>query len=369
MNKRRYSVLLLLLFLLTSCMNSQNNIPESPTPKPRPVLLPPHSTPALTNTLRAQAAARGILIGTAVDATALVQDSAYAETLGREFSILTPENAMKFDALEPAPNVYNFKQADELVAFAKAHQMQVHGHNFVWYRALPDWIKQGSFTKAQLSSILHDYITTVMTHYKGQVSMWDIANEVLDDQGQFRTSIWYTTLGPDFLDQAFRWAREADPHVQLFYNDYGTERPGVKADALYALVKGMLARGVPIDGVGFQMHVGLGDPPTKQAVIANFQRFADLGIKVQISEMDVMVQGSSLPLQQKLQAQAHLYQDMLSACLSVSACEAFTMWGFTDRYTWIPAATGHPDQPLIFDQNFQQKPAYTALFQTLTSNP
>jgi endo-1,4-beta-xylanase len=243
--------------------------------------------------------------------------------------------------------------------------MQVHGHTFVWYRALPDWIKHGTFTKAQLMPILHNFITTVMQHYKGEISMWDIANEALDDQGVFRSSIWYNTLGPDFLDQAFRWAHEADPQVKLFYNDYGTEAQGAKSDALYALVQGMLARGVPIDGVGFQMHIGLNTTLSKSAVIANLQRFADLGLKVQISEMDVMVQGSNLSSHAKLQAQADLYQDMLSACLFVSTCVAFTMWGFTDRHTWIPAATGHSDQPLIFDVNYHPKPAYTALFQTL----
>jgi endo-1,4-beta-xylanase len=363
-HKKLYPLLLVLLVLLPGCMQSQPKTPVSITPKASRVPLQTQLTQD-TSTLRTLASSRGVLIGTAVDTTALMQDSEYASVLGREFSVVTPENVMKFNALEPAPNVYDFKQSDELVAFAQAHAMQVHGHTFVWYRALPDWISQGSFTKAQLSAILHNFITTVMQHYKGEISMWDIANEVLDDNGAFRPSIWYNTLGPDFLDQAFRWAHEADPQVQLFYNDYGTEAQGVKSDALYALVKGMLARGVPIDGVGFQMHIGLNTTLSEAAVSANLQRFADLGLKVQISEMDVMVQGNNLPPQTKLQAQAELYQDMLSACLSVSACVAFTMWGFTDRYTWIPAATGHPDQPLIFDVNYNPKPAYTALFQAL----
>jgi endo-1,4-beta-xylanase len=354
--KKRYLLFLLFLTVLVSCTNSLKHESAQATPQ---------ATPVNATTLRALASSRGILIGTAVDANALVQDSKYAAVLGREFNLVTPENAMKFDALEPAPGVFDFKQADAIVAFAKAHQMQIHGHNFVWYQALPDWIKQGSFTKAQLSSILHDYITTVMKHYKGQVMMWDVVNEALTDQGAFRSSIWYNTMGPDFLDEAFRWAHEADPQVQLFYNDYGAETEGVKSDAIYALVKGMLARGVPINGVGFQMHVGLNSAPSEQAVIANMQRFAALGLKVQISEMDVMIQGDPRPLEQKLQAQAQIYQNMLSACLAVSACESFTMWGFTDRYTWIPASTGHPDQPLIFDSNYQRKPAYTALVQTL----
>jgi endo-1,4-beta-xylanase len=360
---KRYCVLpLMLLILLTSCTNASENVHLAPTGKP--LNLPTH-IPIDANSLRAKASERGLLIGAAIDANALEKDKEYSELVGKEFSILTPENVMKFDTLEPAPNVYDFKQADELVAYAQAHQMQIHGHNFVWYRALPDWIKHGTFTRAQLIPILHDFITTVMTRYKGKVAMWDIANEAVDGNGAFRPSIWYNTIGPDFLDMAYQWAHEADPQVELYYNDYGIEVPGVKADAVYTLLKNMRAKNIPINGIGFQMHLSLGNPLSREAVISNMQRFAALGLKIQITEMDVQIQGDSRPLQERLEAQANIYQDMLSACLAVSACEAFIMWGFTDRYTWIPAATGHPDQPLIFDSNYQEKPAYKALFQTL----
>jgi endo-1,4-beta-xylanase len=368
--KRNHSLLLLLLpILLVGCAPNFGGSIKTVTATPKATHsaqpTPMIATTNVAETLRAQAQARGILIGAAVNVDALEQESEYAQVLSREFNLVTPENVMKLDTLEPSPGVYNFKQADELVAFAKAHQMQVHGHNFVWGQALPDWLQHGSFTKAQLSSILHDYIATVMARYKGQVTMWDVVNEALGDPKGYHSSIWYDTLGSDGFDMAFRWAHEADPQVQLFYNDYGVEALGAKSDAMYAMVKGMLARGVPINGVGLQMHISLDGAPSEQSVIANMQRFAALGLKVQISEMDVQLQGDPRPLPQKLQAQAEVYKNMLSACLAVSACESFTMWGFTDRHTWIPYATGHPDQPLIFDNNYQRKPAYTALLQTL----
>lgn len=381
MVKKKHTILLLFVLLLAGCTSAIEQTPGggavgstptseagivSPTFVPTPTISPT-GTQNMPDTLRAMAKARGILIGTAVNVDALEQQGAYAEVLGREFDVVTPENAMKFDALEPAPGVFQFQQADELVAFAKSHQMQVHGHNFVWYQALPSWVAHGSYSKDQLLSILHTYITTVMTHYKGQVLMWDVANEVLDAQGNFRHSIWYDTIGPEFLDMAYRWAREADPQVQLFYNDYGAETENAKSNAIYALIKGMLARGVPIDGIGFQMHVALNSAPTEQAFIDNMRRFAALGLKVQVSEMDVMIQGDSRPLQEKLLAQAQIYAQMLSACLSVSACESFTTWGFTDRYSWIPADTGHADAALPFDTNYQPKPAYNALIEALKS--
>ncbi len=318
-----------------------------------------------TQTLRQLAQQRGIAIGAAMNMDAYNSDPRYGQVLGSQFDMVTPENVMKWNAVHPAPHTYTFAQADELVAFAQAHHMQIRGHNLVWYQALPSWLTSGTYTRAQLMAILKDHIFTVVSHFRKTVNIWDVVNEAVADDGSLRQSIWLKDIGPDYIDWAFRWAHEANPQAHLFYNDYGGEGLGVKSDAIYTLVKGMLQHGVPIYGVGLQMHTSIVSPPVMQQVIENMQRLAALGLKVQITEMDVKVQGDPRPMAQRLQAQAQVYRSMLTACLTVKACEAFVMWGFTDRYSWIPAATGHADAPLIFDTQYRPKPAYYALLQIL----
>ncbi len=323
----------------------------------------PHKT--VTIPLRVLAQQRGILIGAAVNMDALNSDGQYGATLAREFNEATPENVMKFNAVHPQPNVYTFQLADELVQFAQAHGMTIHGHNLVWYRALPSWVQNGHFTRDQLMTILKNHIFTVVSHFRGSVNIWDVVNEAVADNGTLRQNIWLQTIGPDYIDLAFQWAYEANPQAHLFYNDYGDEGLGVKSNAVYNLLKGMVQRGIPVYGVGLQMHVGTTSYPSPSDVLKNMQRLAALGLKVQISEMDVEVQNDTRPMAQRLAAQATIYGDMLHDCLSVHACISFATWGFTDRYSWIPAATGHADEPLIFDTSYQPKPAYKALEQVL----
>ena len=321
------------------------------------------AAPIPKDALRALAQRRGLLIGAAAAPGPLVQEALYAETLGREFNALTPENVMKFEAVEPSRGRYTFCEADQLVAFAQAHQMQVRGHTLVWHESLPAWLTGSPFTREELMAILRDHIYAVAGHYRGQLLAWDVVNEAIDNQGQLRDSIWLRGIGPEYIDLAFHWAHEADPHALLFYNDYGGEGLGRKSDAIYELVKGLTQRGVPLDGVGLQMHVGLAEAPPAEEVAANMERLAELGLIVHVTEMDVRLGGLGTPAE--LDAQARLYGDMLRTCLSASNCQAFVLWGFTDRYTWIPDLLGRPDAPLIFDRDYRPKPAYGALQQAL----
>lgn len=357
MNKQ-FGQILLLLFL-TIAIVSCSLAPATSLSQSRTV------TPAVV-TLRSLAQAHGFSIGAAVNVDALQNDARYADVLGKQFNMLTPENVMKFDATEPQPGVFTFGAADTLVAFAQAHKMQIRGHNLVWHEALPDWVSKGTFSRAQWMVLLKEHITTVVSHYRAQVNIWDVVNEAINENGTMRNDLWLRNIGPDYLDLAFRWAYEANPQAHLFYNDYAAEGMGTKSDAVYNLVKGMLQRGVPIYGVGLQMHTSIVSHPSLAAIRTNIQRLAALGLKVQITEMDVEIQKDLLPLAQRLQAQAQLYHDTLALCLSLKACEAFVMWGFTDRYTWIPSATGNPDEPLIFDTNYRSKPAYTGLVQAFS---
>ncbi|MGZ6357308.1 MAG: endo-1,4-beta-xylanase [Ktedonobacteraceae bacterium] len=324
-----------------------------------------HVLPTTAPTLRSLAQAHDFYMGTTVSVGALQKEQQYRDLLATEFNMVTPEVSMKFDATEPERGHYNFTEGDTLVAFAQAHNMQVRGHNLVWYMALPSWLTTGHFTRDELMSILHDHIFAEVSHYRGVVNIWDVVNEAINNDGSLRDSIWSRSIGPDYLDLAFRWAHEANPQARLFYNDYGGEGLGQKSNAIYNLVAGMIKRGVPIYGVGLQMHVSLDEYPPPQDVLTNMKRLAALGLEVQITEMDVKIQDDPRPMQVRLAAEAQIYRDMLSACLAVEQCTAFMMWGFTDRHSWIPAATGHPDAPLIFDAAYRPKPAFFALMNVL----
>jgi endo-1,4-beta-xylanase len=274
--------------------------------------------------------------------------------------MITPELVMKFDAIHPARDSYDFRAADTLVNYAAKNAMQVRGHTLAWHQALPAWLKTGTFSQQELQDIFNKHIQTVVTRYRGQIQQWDVVNEAIGDDGRLRDTFWLQKLGPGYIDQAFKLAHDANPQARLFYNDYGGEGRGYKSDQIYAMVQDMLKRNIPIHGVGLQMHVSLKYPPVLQDVICNMQRLTALGLEVQITEMDVALLDDPRGTDEKFQQQAHIYYNMLSACLSVPNVTAFVMWGFTDRYYWINQGTGL-DAPLIFDESYQPKPAYYAL--------
>lgn len=345
-------VILGLVTLAVSCSSDGSEPATTPSATPAP-------------TLRTLAQERGIEIGAAVSAGPLRREPLYAETLSREFSMLTTENAAKFGPVHPEPDRYDFADADFIVGFAEAHNMRARGHTLVWHNQLPAWLAEGAWTRDELIDILREHITTVVGRYRGRITAWDVVNEAVADDGSMRDTIWLRGIGPEYVDLAFRWAHEADPDALLFYNDYANEGLGPKSDAVCALVQGLLERGVPIDGVGLQMHVSLRWPPDPEAVAANMDRLGALGLQVHVTEMDVRVyEGTGTP-EERLVAQAAVYREVMDACLASSACKAFVTWGFTDRHSWIPAFTGRPDAPLPFDESYRPKPAYYAIMDAL----
>lgn len=306
--------------------------------------------------LRVLAERAGIRVGSAVDVEALAADAAYARLLAREFNLVTPENAMKFSVLQPERGRFDFAQADALLAFAEAHGMQVNGHVLVWHQQLPAWLEHGNFSRDELEAILREHIHTVVGRYRGRVTSWDVAAEAVDESGNLRDTFWSRGIGPDYLALAFRWAREADPQAQLRYNDYGGEGLGPKSDGIHRLIAGLREQGVPIHGVGLQMHVSLDDAPRAGDVRANLQRLAALGVDTHISEMDVML---PLPANRAaLRKQTVLYRDLLKACLAQPRCRSFSTWGASDRYSWIPEFFPGQGAALLFDAGNQAKPAY-----------
>ena len=308
--------------------------------------------------LRMLAAPHRLRLGTAVNTDALANDRPYAEVVAHEFGTLTAEYAMKWGRLEPTRGVHDWGTADQLVEFAARNDQQVYGHTLVWHEALPGWLPVDTLTSAEATALLSRHITDVVSRYRGKVWAWDVVNEPLEDDGSLRATVWRRTLGPDYIEHALRWARAADPDVRLFINDFGIEGVNEKSDALYALVKRLLARGVPIDGIGFQTHTSTarGLP---QSFGQNLQRFAALGLDVAVTEADVRI---PLPVtDEKLATQAALYGDAIAACMSVQRCVSFTVWGVSDRYSWVPTMYAGMGAACVLDSDLQPKPAYAAL--------
>ncbi len=317
-------------------------------------------------TLRQAAAKRGLLIGSCCE-PGLLDEPAYVETLGREFNALVAENCMKFHCLQPERGVFNFAPADRLVRFAKEHGMRLRGHALVWHYpfAQPRWFKDVPFSKTEALDILRDHIIGAASHFRGSVICWDVVNEAIDDKGAWREdSPWFKLTGRDYLEAAFRWAHEADPDAKLFYNDYNIEMPNAKADTVYALLKDMLKRGVPLHGVGFQYHLRLENKLDMPAVAANIRRFADLGLEIHLTEMDVAIK---VPVTDELRReQAAEYEKVLRPALEIPAVKALLFWGLTDRHSWIPGFTkGAYDESLPFDRDYRPKPAYEAIMRAL----
>ena len=324
-----------------------------------------------SSTLRILAQQRGIFIGTAVSARALHADAAYRDVLAREYNMLTPENETKFGSLVQEPHVYNFRPAEEIVGFAKANNIKVRGHTLVWHNQNPSWLKPENFTRHQAIELMQKHIFTTAGHFRGELYAWDVVNEAIRADGALRETFWLKTIGPDYLDYAFRFAREADPHAKLFYNEYGADGLSPKSDGMFQLLKDLQARGVPLDGVGLQMHLSLYDtqnfayPPSRDDLSANLARLAGLGLEIHITELDVQIQRIEGSDEEKLARQAQVYQDVLCTALENEQLKAIVTWGFTDRYSWIPHFTKQEDAPLPFDAYYQPKPAYDAIYNLL----
>jgi endo-1,4-beta-xylanase len=321
-------------------------------------------------------APRGFVIGSAVAGGGhhetmpypdpFPNDREYRELLAEEFSSLSPENQMKWEFIHPDRNTWNFGPADAIVAFAQKNHQVVRGHTLLWHSQNPAWLENGSFTDEELRAILKDHITTVVGRYAGRIQQWDVANEIFTDSGQLRTeNIWIRRLGPGIIADAFRWAHQADPRAKLFFNDYGVESVNAKSNAYYALVQQLRAQRVPVDGFSVQAHLSLqyGFPGDLQQ---NLQRFDDLGLETAVTELDVrMPLPAGEPTAADLAKQADYYGQTLQACLAVEDCNSFTLWGFTDKYSWVPVFFSGEGEANVMDEQFDPKPAYFRLQQEL----
>ncbi|GGP76872.1 endo-1,4-beta-xylanase [Saccharothrix coeruleofusca] len=331
---------------------------------------------AKKETLRS-AAPKGFYIGTAVAGGGhheeqpypdpFSSDRPYREVLAAEFSSVSPENQMKWEYIHPERDRYNFAAADAIVRFAKQNRQVVRGHTLLWHSQNPEWLEQGDFTPEQLREILREHITTVVKRYAGRIQQWDVANEIFTDTGALRSeNIWIRELGPGIVADAFRWAHKADPKAKLFFNDFGVESVNAKSDAYYALIKQLRAEGVPVHGFSAQAHLSTryGFPGDLET---NLKRFSALGLETAITELDVRMDlpESGVPTAEQLAQQADYYQRTLTACLNVDGCDSFTIWGFTDKYSWVPVFFEGEGAATVMWDDFGRKPAYYALRSTL----
>jgi len=330
----------------------------------------------ISPSLRTDADRAGILVGAAARPEQL-SEPAYAGTLAREFNMLEPEDVMKWETIHPAPETFDFTRGDRLVTFAISHQMKVRGHTLTWHQQNPSWLVDGRHTPDELARILEQHIKAVVGHYRGKVFAWDVVNEAFDEgrnAGKLRSTLWYDRpgigragKGSSYIEDCFRWAHAADPDALLFYNDVEAEVMNAKSDAIYAMVKDFRRRDVPIDGLGFQMHLANLHPDVP-SIAENIGRFTALAVKVHVTEMDVSLpldaDGKARPAD--LQLQADVYSQIAAACLAHAGCTAIQTWGFTDKYSWIGSHSKHTEgAALLFDREYRPKPAYTALRKAL----
>ena len=282
-------------------------------------------------------------------------DARYRQTLLANFGSITSEWEMKMDSIEPTRGTFDFSRGDQLAAFAAANGLKLRGHTLLWHEQLPAWMSQGAWTRATLEPVLKTYVQTVVTHYRGKIDSWDVVNEPLNEDGTMRQNLWYRVIGPDYIQLALQWARQADPNARLFVNDFNVEKPHPKRDGLLRLVNDLRSKGAPLDGVGLQAHFTTSWYATRAELTGTLQLFANLGLRVEITELDVATANATDPAE--LTKQAAIYGDVGAACRAVTACDRVTTWGITDSSTWL----GPDKRPLPFDVNYAAKPAYTAL--------
>jgi endo-1,4-beta-xylanase len=339
---------------------------------------------------------KDFLIGMALsDDVVSGKDLQAAAIVKKHCSTITPENVMKWGLIHPEPNKYNFVAADRFVAFGQKNNMFIVGHTLIWHWETPKWVFEdadGNDTDREtLLARMKEHIFTVVGRYKGKVNGWDVVNEALDDNGSLRKTKWVKIIGEDFIAKAFEYAHEADPSAELYYNDFTLDEPA-KRDACIKLVKDLKAKGLRIDGVGLQGHWAM-DYPTRNDLEAFINAMAAVGVKVMITEMDIDVlpkairhRGADLGVGAEQRKEIDPYvaglPDEMQKKLADRYAELFsilhkhadevsrvTFWGVYDKTSWLNywPVRGRTNYPLLFDRNYQPKPAFFAVIKTAQS--
>jgi endo-1,4-beta-xylanase len=296
-----------------------------------------------------------IPLGAALSWAELQADSRQGDTFLRNFDQMTPENELKWDSVHPGILTWQFTEADQMVDWARKNGKRVRGHTLIWSTQNPAWIENLSLSRDALLLVMKNHITKTMQHFTGRIREWDVVNEAIDANGNWTDNIWYRVIGPDYVELAFRYAHEADPGASLYYNEQGLDIPdSPRSRAVVSMLRGLLARGVPINGVGMQSHVSTQFHASQDQVSQLMKTLAQLGLDVAITEMDVKTDAPGT-LGQQLEGQRAVYGDYARACRLERRCTSFTTWGVSDTYSWY----ARPEwAPLLFDGAFNPKPAF-----------
>lgn len=337
------------------------------------------------------------LIGTAVNTRqASGADKEGARLIQEQFNTVVAENCMKSQEMHPEENRYNFTQADEFVAFGEKNKMVVTGHTLIWHSQLSPWFcvdeKGNNVSPEVLKKRMKDHITTIVKRYKGRIIGWDVVNEAIEDDGSYRKSKFYEILGEEYIPLAFQYAHEADPDAELYYNDFSMANPGKRAGVV-KLVKELKKRGIRIDAVGMQGHIGM-DYPKVCEFEKSMLAFAETGVKVMITELDLTVLptpkqniGAEVSASFEYKKEMNPYPDGLPEEVSKAWTERMndffrlflkhqdlitrvTLWGATDLDTWRNdwPMRGRTDYPLLFDRNYQPKPVVDLIIKEAMQN-
>lgn len=336
---------------------------------------------AQTVPLRVQAAAKGLIYGAASNYRVLSSNPDFAALCTQQCAMLVPELELKWQALRPSPNHFNFTRGDWMAAFAHTHGMLFRGHTLVWHKHLPAWFADTVNSK-NAEQVLLKHIATVAGHYAGKIHSWDVVNEAIalgDKRSDgLRKAPWLQLLGPDYIDIAFRAAAEADPQALLVYNenglDYDTPQATAKRTAVLKLLERLKSNGTPVHALGIQAHLGNRAVQSKFTKLRKFlSDVANLGLKILVTEMDTI--DKNLPQDSKVRDRivAGIYEDYLSVVLDELAVIAVVTWGLSDRYTWLstkqPRQDGLPVRPLLFDAQLKPKLAWHAVARVFEKAP
>jgi endo-1,4-beta-xylanase len=308
-------------------------------------------------------------MGTAIAFDALLNDPLYAEKATQQFNSFTPENLFKADLIHPQPNVFNWVEADSLVAYARIKQKRLHGHPLIWHQQLPQWMQDFEGNAADWEQLMKTHIQTIVRRYQNQVQAWDVVNEAFNEDGTLRHSIWRQKLGDGYIEKAFAFAHEADPNALLFYNDYNLESNPTKLRSALKLFNQLRLRGIKVDGIGVQMHINTFSPTPSQ-IAYTFQEIAAHHYQVHVSELDISLNpmGKELTLSASLlEQQAQLLGSLVAHYNQLPTAYQYgiTFWGITDRYSWIRSFYNRIDYPLLYDDHYQPKPCYCQLKNSL----
>jgi len=302
-----------------------------------------------------------------------IRDNETAEfnIIKQDLNSITPENAQKWESTEPTRGNFTLEDSDRYVNYAQEHDLQIRCHNLVWHSQLPPWVTNGNFTNATLIQVMEEHIKVLAGRYRGKCSQWDVVNEALEEDGTYRKSVWYNTIGEAFIPIAFRLAAKYDDKAKLFYNDYNLEYNGNKTAGAVRIVKLIKSYGLKIDGVGYQAHLASettpsapGAAPDQKTLEAALRATSDLGVDVAYTELDLRMNTPATP--EKLAVQSAAYERVTKSCLAVERCIGITVWGISDKYSWIPGVFPGEGAALLWDENYKKKPAYEGMLKGIT---